>query len=68
MKLPDKLYDVLKWVALICLPAFAVFYGVLADTWHLPYVQEIVITINAVGTLIGALIGVSTISYKKDSK
>lgn len=68
MKLPDKLYDVLKWIALICLPAIAVFYGILADTWHLPYVQEIVITINAVGTLIGALIGVSTLNYNKDNK
>ena len=68
MKLPDKLYDVLKWIALICLPAIAVFYGVLADTWHLPYVQEIVITINAVGALIGALIGVSTLNYNKENK
>lgn len=65
MKLNDKVYDVLKWIALICLPALATFYGVLSKIWGLPYGVEIVSTITAVATLIGALIGVSTISYNK---
>lgn len=65
MKIPNKLYDILKWVALICLPATAVLYGVLANTWKLPYGEEIVMTINAVATFIGVLIGVSTIGHNK---
>jgi hypothetical protein len=65
MKLPNKLYDVLKWVCLIALPALAVFYAVIAKIWGLPYEAEIPATINAVAVLIGALIGVSHLSIKK---
>lgn len=65
MKLPDKLYDVLKWVCLIALPALAVFYAVIAKIWGLPFEAEIPATINAVAVLIGALIGVSHLSIKK---
>lgn len=65
MKLPDKLYDVLKWVCLIALPALAVFYAVIAKIWGLPFESEIPATINAVAVLIGALIGVSHLSIKK---
>ena len=66
MILPDKLYNVLKWVALICLPALAVFYAVIAKIWGLPFESEIPATINAVAVLIGALIGVSHISIKRE--
>lgn len=65
MKLNDKVYEVLKWVALIAFPAFAWFYGVIAEQWGLPYATQIVATLNAVGTLIGLLIGVSTYAYRK---
>jgi len=65
MKLPNKLYDVLKWVCLIALPALAVFYAVIAKIWGLPFESEIPATINAVAVLIGALIGVSHLSIKK---
>lgn len=65
MKLPNKLYDVLKWVCLIALPALAVFYAVIAKIWGLPFEAEIPATINAVAVLIGALIGVSHITIKK---
>ena len=66
MKLPNKLYDVLKWVCLIALPALAVFYAVIAKIWGLPFEAEIPATINAVAVLIGALIGVSHLSIKKE--
>ena len=65
MILPDKVYNILKWVCLIALPAFAVFYAVIAKIWGLPYEAEIPATINAVAVLIGALIGVSHLSIKK---
>jgi len=65
MKLKDNVYELLKWTCLICLPAVAVFYSVMADTWGLPYGNQIVTTINAVATLIGVLIGVSTYNYRK---
>ena len=61
-KLPDKLYTVLKWVGLIACPALATFYGVVAPLWGLPNVEAVVATINAVGVLIGALIGYSALT------
>jgi len=67
MKMPDKLYDVLKWVCLIALPALAVLYFTLAKIWGLPYGAEITATINAVALFIGAVIGVSQISINKEA-
>ena len=67
MKMPDKLYDILKWVCLIALPALAVLYFTLAKIWGLPYGAEITATINAVALFIGALIGVSQISINKEA-
>ena len=68
MKLPDKLYDVLKWVALIALPALGVFYFTLAKIWGLPYGAEITATLDALALLIGTLIGVSHITIKKEEQ
>ncbi len=68
MKLPDKIYNILKWVALICLPAIATFWGVIGKVWDLPYTAEIVTTITAVATLVGALIGLSTLQYNKQKE
>lgn len=62
--LPAKAYGILKWVALIALPALATFVNAVGPLWGLPYVEPIVATINALGVLIGALIGVSEIKAK----
>ena len=66
MKLPDKLYDVLKWVVLICIPAVATFYVACAGIWNWPYANEISKTANALCILIGALIGISSAEYYKN--
>lgn len=66
MKLPNKLYDVLKWIVLICLPALTTFYVVCSNIWNWPLADEIAKTSAAVCTLIGALIGISTAQYNKD--
>lgn len=65
MKLPDKVYDVLKWTCLTVLPALSTFYSLLAGIWNLPYADKIPKTITAIALLIGALIGVSHLSIKK---
>lgn len=62
-QLNDKVYDVLKWLALIALPALAVLYTVLAGVWGWPYASEVSTTINAVIAFIGTLIGISTAAY-----
>ena len=63
MKLPDKVYDVLKWIALIALDAIGVCYKTLALIWGWPYGEEVLATCAAFSVLIGALIGVSTAGY-----
>lgn len=68
MKLPNKVYDVLKWVAIICLPAFKEAIPALFDVWHIPYGNEIADTLNIIAVLIGMLIGVSAISYHKEQE
>ena len=66
MILKDSVYDKLKWLCLIALPALAVLYAVIAKIWNLPYGAEIPATINAVAVFIGSLIGISHISIKKE--
>lgn len=65
MKFNNKIYDILKWIAQIVLPALGTFYFALASIWGLPYGEQIVGTITAIDTLLGALLGISNIQYKK---
>jgi hypothetical protein len=64
MILSNKIYDGLKWVTLVLLPAISVFYLALAQSWNLPYPIEVAATIAAVDVFIAALIGMSTSNYK----
>ena len=57
--LPDKVYQVLKWVALVVLPALAVFVNTAGPSLGLPHADVIVTTLNALGLLVAACIGVS---------
>ena len=61
----NRTFDILKWVCIIALPSLATLYGVVANIWGIPYGTEIPATITAVAAFIGALLGVSTIQYKK---
>ena len=60
--LPDKAYQILKWVGLILMPALAALIGAVGPAWGLPKVDAIVLTINALGTFIGVVIGASQLS------
>ncbi|MBR1689369.1 MAG: hypothetical protein IJ713_01185 [Oscillibacter sp.] len=66
MKLPDKVYDILKWITMIVIPALATAYVGLAAVWAWPYADEIAKTAAVVCTLLGALLGISTAQYNKD--
>lgn len=66
MKLPDKVYDVLKWVAILLLPALAVLYKTVAAEWGLPYGQQVYNTVYAVHIFLGTILGISSLTYKKD--
>lgn len=66
MKLSNKVYDVLKFLALIVLPALAILYDKLAVTWGLPYGPQIKDTIIAVDVFLGAVLQISTTQYWKE--
>lgn len=65
LKLSNKTYDILKYVAQYVLPACGTLYFALAGIWNLPYGEQIVGTITAVDTFLGVLLGVSTNTYNK---
>ena len=62
----NKVYDILKWIALVVLPAIATLYFALSGIWGLPYGEQIVGTITAIDTFLGAILGISNIQYKKN--
>ena len=62
----NKVYDVLKFIAQIVLPAIATFYVTIAGIWNLPLGDEISRTVMAIDTLLGAILMISTASYKKN--
>lgn len=68
MTMSNKVYDVLKYIAQIVLPALGTLYFALASIWGLPYGEQIVGTITAVDCFLGALLGISTASYKSQLK
>lgn len=63
--MPDKVYDVLKAIAMIILPALGTLYFALAGIWGWPYAEEIIGTITAIDTFLGVILGISTMQYKK---
>lgn len=65
MKINDKVYEILKWVTMIVLPALGTLYAALAIIWGFPYGEEIIGTITALETFFGAILGISTYSYRK---
>jgi hypothetical protein len=63
--LSNKVYDVLKWIALIVLPAIATLYFALSGIWGFPYGEQIVGTITAIDTFLGTILGISNYQYSK---
>lgn len=68
MKMSNKVYDVLKWIAMYFLPAIGTLYFALSGIWNLPYGEQVVGTITAIDTFLGVLLGISTAQYNKNSQ
>lgn len=62
----NRTYDILKYVAQIVLPALGALYFALSTIWGFPYGEQIVGTITAIDAFLGALLGISTVQYKKN--
>lgn len=68
MKLNNKVYDVLKWVVLVVIPALSTAYVGLAAIWGWPLSDEVAKTASVICVLLGALLGISTLQYNKDQQ
>lgn len=60
----SKVYDTLKWIVMVLLPAIETLWLTLASIWHFPYAEPIGATIGAIIVFMGALLGISSIKYK----
>ncbi len=65
MKLNNKVYDVMKWIVMIVLPALSALYVGLGSIWGWPYIEQVAGSISCVTVFLGALLGISTASYNK---
>lgn len=61
----NRMYDILKYIAQIVLPALGTLYFALSTIWGLPYGEQVVGTITAIDAFLGALLGISTAQYRK---
>lgn len=68
MKLTNKTYDRLKWIAQYLLPALGTLYFTVSGIWGLPYGEQVVGTITAVDTFLGVVLGVSAAGYQKQNE
>ena len=64
----NKLFDTLKWITLVALPAFGTLYFALAGIWELPFAEQVLGTLVALELFFGTLLGISNHSYKKLEK
>lgn len=62
--IPDKIYNVLKWVCIVALPIVAWGYGALAAEWGWPMADQIVDTIHIVAVILGGLLGIDEVQAK----
>lgn len=65
MKMSNKVYDVLVWIAQIVLPALITFCGVVFSIWGFPHGEQVVATIAAVNVFLGAILKINNVQYKK---
>ena len=66
MKISNKVYDVLKWIAQYLLPALGTLYFALSTIWGFPYGEQVVGTITAIDAFLGAILGLSSATYHKN--
>ena len=65
MKMPNKVYDAMKWITMVALPAVTTLWLTLASIWGFPYAEPIGATLGAITVFLGALLGISSITYAK---
>ena len=66
MKLPDPIFDILKWCVLVFIPALTALYVGLSKIWGFPLATEVAETSTVVCAFLGCILGISNLSYKQD--
>jgi len=61
----NKVYDILKWIALVFLPAFIVLVGTILNTLNIANANIIITILTAINAFLGSILGISNISYNK---
>ncbi len=65
MKLNNKVYDIMKWLVILLMPAIGALYSGLSEVWDWPMAAEVTATLDYIGVFLGALLGISTAQYNK---
>lgn len=63
----NKLYDALKWIAMVVLPAIGTAYAGLSVIWGFPYGEQILGTIGILEVFLGSVLQISSAQYKKNN-
>ena len=66
--LSNKVFDALKWIVMVAIPALTTAYVGLSAIWGFPYADEVAKTSAVVCVLLGSLLGISSVKYYKDGK
>ena len=67
MKMSNRTYDILVWIAQVVIPAIAALYAALAGIWGFPYGEQIVGTLVAIDAFLGTVLKISNEQYKKEN-
>lgn len=67
MKLPDNVYNVMKWIILVFLPALTTFVGLILNSFNVGSTDIILTIMAGFTTFLGAILGISNINYKKSN-
>lgn len=68
MILPQKAYEILRWIVIVVLPALITLYGVIGNTCHIPYTEAVLTIAGAVDVCLGTIFGISKLSYDAKMK
>lgn len=62
--IPDKLYNILKWICIVALPILAWGYGAYAAEWGWPMADQVANTIHITAVILGVLLGIDEFQAK----
>lgn len=66
--LPQKVYEWLRWIIAIVIPAAIVCFGVIGNVLDIPNTDVILTIAGAVEVFLGTIFGISKINYDKEQR